>query len=177
MDSPLQFSGSLRGQRAGAEVDDWAHVILDYGRLQVILHVSFLAANAAPRFLIHGTKGTWTKRRADVQEDQIRSGIKPGAPGWGVDPDAATFFEGGTGQSFALPAPAGDHRSYYIALRDAVLGRGPNPVTPIQAIAVMAILEAAALPSTDPRALPLTALPLTIDERTQWDASSPPRSA
>jgi len=165
---PSAVLGQLARQRVGAEVDDWAHVILDYGRLQVILHAASLAANAAPRFLIHGTKGTWTKLRADVQEDQVRSGMKPGSPGWGENPDAAVFFDGRTGQATALPAPAGDHRQYYIALRDAILGRGPNPVTPIQAIAVMAVLEAAALPSDDRRALPLTQ-----HERTQWDVSSP----
>ena len=162
---PSAICGQLVRQRAGAEVDDWAHVILDYGRLQVILHAASLAANGAPRFLIHGTKGTWTKQRADVQEDQVRSGMKPGAPGWGEDTDAAVFFDGQTGQSAVLPAPAGDHRQYYIALRDAILGRGPNPVTPIQAIAVMAVLEAAALPAADRRALPLTE-----GERAQWDA-------
>jgi predicted dehydrogenase len=143
---PSAISGRLARQRAGAEVDDWAHVILDYGRLQVILHAACLAASAAPRFRIHGTKGTWTKQRADVQEEQVRSGMTPGAPGWGEDPDAPVFFDGATGQSVALPAPAGDHRCYYIALRDAVLGKGPNPVTPDQAIAVMAVLEAATAP-------------------------------
>jgi predicted dehydrogenase len=163
---PSAISGQLACQRAGAEVDDWAHVILDYGRLQVILHAASLAAKAAPRFLIHGTKGTWTKQRADVQEDQVRSGMMPGAPGWGEDPDAGTFFDGSTGQSIPLPAPVGDHRRYYIALRDAISRQGPNPVTPIQAIAVMAILEAAAVPSADRRALPLTE-----GERSQWDAA------
>jgi predicted dehydrogenase len=160
---PAAISGRLVRQRVGAEVDDWAHVILDYGRLQVILHASFLAANAAPRFVIHGTRGTWTKRGADVQEDQVRSGMAPGTPGWGEDADAAVFIDGETGQSTELPAPAGDHRRYYIALRDAILGLGPNPVTPIQAIAVMAILETAALPAVDRRAMPLRE-----DERTQW---------
>jgi predicted dehydrogenase len=165
---PSAILGQLARQRAGAEVDDWAHVILDYGRLQVILHAASLAANAAPRFLIHGTKGTWKKQRADVQEDQVRSGMKPGAPGWGEDPDDPVFFNGGTGQPIALRAPAGDHRRYYIALRDAILGQGPNPVTPIQAITVMAILEAVALQSAERRALPLTE-----GERAQCDALLP----
>jgi predicted dehydrogenase len=162
---PSAIFGQLARQRAGAEVDDWAHVILDYGRLQVILHAASLAASTAPRFLIHGTKGTWTKQRADVQEDQVRSGMAPGAPGWGEDPDAPVFFDGATGQSVGLRAPAGDHRRYYIALREAILGKGPNPVTPIQAIAVMAVLETAALQSAERRALPLTK-----DECIQWDA-------
>lgn len=162
---PSAILGQLARQRAGAEVDDWAHVILDYGRLQVILHAAALAAHAAPRFMIHGTKGTWRKQRADVQEDQVRSGMKPGAPGWGQDPDAPVFFDGGTGQSLALPAPAGDHRRYYIALRDAILGQGPNPVTPIQAIAVMAVLETAAIPAAHRRDLPLTDA-----ERAEWAA-------
>lgn len=143
---PLAVFGRLARQRAGAEVDDWAHVILDYGRLQVVLHAASLAASAAPRFLIHGTKGSWIKQRADVQEDQVRAGMKPGAPGWGEDPDVPVFFDGATGESIVLHTPAGDHRRYYIALRDAVLGKGPNPVTPSQAVAVMAVLESATAP-------------------------------
>ena len=137
-------------------------MILDYGRLQVILQASLLAANVAFGFVIHGTKGTWTKRRADVREDQVRSGIVPGTPGWGEDPDAAVLSDGETGQSTLLNLPAGDHRRYHIALRDAILGLGPNPVTPIQAIAVMAILEAAAQPEGS--RIPST---LTKEERAQ----------
>jgi predicted dehydrogenase len=164
---PIAVHGHLARQRSGAEVDDWAHVILDYGRLQVILHASLLAANVAFRFVIHGTKGTWTKRRGDVQEDQLRSGTVPGTPGWGEDPDAAVYFDGESEQSTLLSVPAGDYRRYYIALRDAILGQGPNPVTPIQAIAVMAVLEAASQSQGN-----RIALPLTEEERAQWFSTS-----
>jgi len=160
---PTAVHGHLARQRSGAEVDDWAHVILDYGHLQAILHASLLVANVAFRFVIHGTKGTWTKRRADVQEDQLRSGTVPGTPGWGEDPDAAVLSDGETGQSTLLSVPAGDHCRYYIALRDAILGQGLNPVTPIQAIAVIAVLEAAS--QSQGNRIPL---PLTEEERAQW---------
>jgi predicted dehydrogenase len=163
---PAAVHGHLARQRSGAEVDDWAHVILDYGRLQVLLHASFVAADAAFRFVMHGTKGTWTKRRADVQEAQVRSGTAPGTPGWGEDPDAAIFFDGETAQTTLWNVPAGDHRRYYIALRDAILGLGPNPVTPVQAIAVMAVLEAAAQPEGS-----RLAQLLTERERAQWSTS------
>ncbi|MBW8861559.1 MAG: Gfo/Idh/MocA family oxidoreductase, partial [Acidobacteria bacterium] len=45
---PDSVSGSLAAHRPGARTDDWAHVVLGYGRRAVLLHASMLAA-AGPR--------------------------------------------------------------------------------------------------------------------------------
>ena len=92
--------------------------------------------------LAHGTRGSWIKHGLDAQEDQLRAGMVPGEAGWGVDPQAAVLFSqetGVAGQPWAVPA--GDYLRYYAGVRDAMLGRGANPVTPAQAIATMAVLE------------------------------------
>jgi predicted dehydrogenase len=139
--SPQSVIASSATQRAGASIDDWAHVVLDYGRLRVILHASMLVAGGAVRLALHGTKGSWLKRGGDVQELQLRAGLHPGNAGWGVDPEPARFYDGTT--SFAVPVPAGDYRQFYGALREAILGRGENPVTPAQALATTNVLELA----------------------------------
>jgi hypothetical protein len=51
--------------------------------------------------------------------------------------------EGITGDSRPLKTVRGDQRGYYVALREALLGRAPNPVPPQQGATVMAIIEAA----------------------------------
>ena len=128
-------------QREGARVDDWMHALLDYGALQVVLNAGMLVSGASARFTLHGERGSACKMHPDIQERQLREGQVPGAAGWGLDPDDLVVHDAG-GERHTLQAPAGDYRRYYAALRDAVLGRGANPVSPAQALAVMAVIEA-----------------------------------
>jgi len=98
----------------------------------------------------------------DVQEQQLLAGMRPGEPGWGVDREPGHFYDGASGAKTERAVPPGDYRQYYIALRDAVLGLGPSPVTPAHAVAVMATLEAARVSAQSGRAM---MLPLTDTER------------
>jgi predicted dehydrogenase len=140
---PKRIFATLLNQRPGAEVDDWFHVQFDYGRLRAILHASNLVSGGVPHVTIHGTQGSWLKYSSDVQEGQLREGMKPGATGWGVDPRPGVFYNGADGKMTEIPLPQGDQSQYYAGIRDAIRKQGPNPVTPAHAIAVMAVLEAA----------------------------------
>jgi predicted dehydrogenase len=162
---PQTVSATLTGQRPGAQATDWSHVLLDYGRRQVILHAAMLVAGGVPRYAAHGTDGSWIKFGLDTQEDFLKAGGRPGESGWGADPQHGTFYEGATGQTQQLSAPAGDYRQYYLGIHEAILHGGPNPVAPAQAIAVMAVLEAALESATTRRA---AELPLTAAERALW---------
>ncbi len=113
-----------------------------YGETVAVLQAGSLVSGGTPRFSLHGEKASVIKMNPDIQEDQLRGGIKPGAREWGVDPDDATVYAGATGKSYQLKASRGDQRGFYVALRDAILGRGPNPVPPEQGATVMAIIEA-----------------------------------
>jgi predicted dehydrogenase len=139
---PQTINASFAILRRGGETDDWAHVQLNYKTLRVILHASLLAAGGVPRSLLHGTLGSWAKFGADVQERQLVTGMLPDSPGFGDDRDAGIFYDGVTGRQTRVQAPAANQRDYYIAIRDALWGRQPNPVPPSQASAVMSVLEA-----------------------------------
>ncbi len=158
---PNSLSAKLVRQRRLARTDDWFHVILDYGQLQVILHGSALVAGGIPRMAIHGMRGSWLKYGLDAQEEQLVRGVVPGQAGWGEDPNPGIFYDGSGNEPLKLPVPNGDQRRYYQGIRDALLGRAPNPVPPPQAVAVMAVLEAAVESSAEGKAV---ALPLTSDE-------------
>ncbi|HEU4669962.1 MAG TPA: oxidoreductase, partial [Dyella sp.] len=58
---PERVHAGLAIQRAGGLSDDWAHVRLDYGARQVIVHASMLVAGGARRFVVHGTHGSLVK--------------------------------------------------------------------------------------------------------------------
>jgi len=139
---PERVIASLATQRERGQASDWAHVLLEYGERRVILHAGMLVAGGATRFTVHGVRGSLVKRNADRQEAQLLAGMRPGAPGWGEDDDDLQFYDG-SAPARPLPVPAGDQRRYYAGIRDALLGVAANPVTPAQAVAVMAVLEAA----------------------------------
>lgn len=135
--------------RAGATVDDYFHVLLRYrdSTRRVILHASSLTANNSLRFAVHGTRGSFIKHGMDSQENALRAGARPGeADDWGADPlpgqltmvgpDGATLPACMTARS--VP---GDYRRYYAAMRDAIRDGAPVPVTPLQALDVMRLLE------------------------------------
>jgi predicted dehydrogenase len=168
---PDRVLGNLFLQRSGAQVDDWAHAVLLYPELRVILHASMIAAGGSPRFILHGDKGSLVKRGIDQQEAQLLEGMMPGVPGWGVDLDRMEIWNG-AGACRGMPTPAGDHRKYYIGIRDALRGEASNPVPPVQALAVMAVMEAAMMSSADGKSM---ALPLTDEERAAFAASRAPK--
>jgi predicted dehydrogenase len=165
---PKTVAANLAVQRSSAQTVDWFHVLLNYDRLRVILHGSVLVAGGTPRMAIHGTGGSWLKYGLDVQEEQLVRRIIPGQPGWGLDPQPALFYNGRDSQPLELPLPTGDQRQYYFEIREAIRNQGPNPVSPTQAVAVMAVLETAIESSSSGRALPL---PLTEAERAGWHES------
>jgi predicted dehydrogenase len=160
---PESLQANLAVQRGGGQVDDWAHVVLNYDARRVVLHAGMVVAGGTARFTVHGTEASVVKARADRQEQQLLAGIAPGAPGWGEDGDDLRLYQGDEVRS--LPTPAGDQRNYYRAIHQALRGGGANPVPPIQALAVMAVIEAAAQAAAGGAR---TTLPLTEAERAAW---------
>ncbi len=153
---PEAIWADLAAQRAGAVTDDYFHVQLRYGPLRAILHASMLAPAAGPRFVVHGTRGSYVKRGLDPQEDALRAGARPPRAGWGEDPRPGelTVWAGEAAETRALPSLPGDYPAFYAAVRDAILGHGANPVPPEEAIAVMELIELARRSADERRELP-----------------------
>lgn len=158
---PDRVLASLARQRAGALSDDWAHVVLEYSGRRVILHAGMLAAGGVPRFLVHGTHGSLVKRKPDPQEAQLLAGVKPHHQGWGVDPDPMIFYDGSGGER-QIPSLTGDQSKFYAGIEAALRAAAPHPVSPLQAIAVVAVIEAAILAARSGQA---TVPQLTDEER------------
>jgi predicted dehydrogenase len=135
--------------RDGALVEDYFHAVLRYERgahapLRVVLHATTLAAHAAPRYIVHGTRASYVKQGVDPQEDSLRAGGRPGGEGWGIDAldgEITVPADDGHALTRKLPTQAGNYVAYYAAVRDAILGNGPNPVPPEQAVALMELLD------------------------------------
>jgi predicted dehydrogenase len=162
---PDSVDATVATQRSGGKTDDFFHIVLRYGEMVATLEAGSLVSGGSARFTVHGELASLSKQKPDIQEDQLRAGMKASAADFGVDPDAAVIFEGAKGETRALEATRGDQRGYYVALREALLGKAPNPVTPEQGATVMAIIEAAFQSAKEGRRV----VPqLTDAERASW---------
>jgi predicted dehydrogenase len=165
---PESVQADLQAQRRGGSTVDWFQAVLGYGPRRVILESSMLAADPGVRFLVRGTMGSLTKRGGDVQEAQLKAGQTPGSSGWGRDPDPLLFTSAEGESPAGIVAPAGDWRSYYGGVRDAVRGEGELPVTPAQATTVMSVIEAGMWSAAEGRVIGPR---YTDAERSAWQSS------
>lgn len=162
---PDSVQATLAKQRRGARTDDFFQLVLRYGETIATLQAGSLVSGGSARFSVHGDRESILKQKPDVQEDQLRAGVLPGSRDWGLDPDDAVLYDGATGDTRAVKAARGDQRRYYVALREALQGRAPNPVPPAQGATVMAIIEAALRSDEEGRRVVPA---LTEEERAAW---------
>jgi predicted dehydrogenase len=148
--------------RDGALVEDYFHAVLRYetgahAPLRVVLHATTLAAHAAPRYIVHGTRASYVKQGVDPQEDALRAGGRPGGEGWGADTldgELTVPADEGLALTRKVPTLPGNYVAYYAALRDAILGKGENPVPPEQAVELMELLDLGRQSAAEGHALP-----------------------
>jgi len=131
-------------RRPGVEADDDTFVALTHvSGIRSHLYMSAVAAQAAPRFRLLGRSGAFTKWGLDVQEDVLRSGVAPGGPDWGVEPEERWGTLGIDGQAHRAPTERGDYGAFYGGVARAIRGEGPSPVSVDDAIAMLEVIEAA----------------------------------
>ena len=142
---PESITADVRAQRAGASVDDYFHVVFGYGPLRVILHAGSLVPAPRPRLEVHGDAGSYVSGGIDGQIAALLAGRRPGAPGWGVEPPdrygTLTTVSGTAPDPSPIASVAGAYESFYRGMADAVLGRGPVPVSAQDGRATVALLE------------------------------------
>jgi predicted dehydrogenase len=158
---PDRVTANLAAQRSGAQSDDWAHAVLEYGQRRVILHASVLVAAPVPRFAVHGDAGSWIKYGVDGQERRLIAALTPDAVDAPSDDERAVSIDGISGTEREMPIARGDYRQFYVELAAAVRGAASNPVPLDQALAVVAVVETAIRSSAERRAL---TVPLTDEE-------------
>jgi predicted dehydrogenase len=166
---PTAVSGSFAALRDGGQTDDWAHIQLIYEDMRIVLNATLLASGGVPRALMHGTKASWAKYGQDVQEDQLKAGMSPRDPEFGIDPTPCFLYDATTGERRELPSPSGNQKGFYEGVRDAVFRGTALPVTTRDAVATMAILEASFQSGREGKVLPI---PLTEAERAEWNQSA-----
>jgi len=156
---PTGIYADLRMQRDGAVAVDNFEVQLEYPALKVTLHAGFLACERSPRFLLYGTKGSYSKFGVDPQEEALKQGGIPSQPGWGEEPESAwgTLSEcNGSVSRAKYSTLAGRYPDYYTNVYQAIVGQEELAVKPEQAREVIRLIELAQQSAAEKRVIPYT---------------------
>lgn len=143
---PASVKADIRPIREGADTADYYAVALMYrDGLKVNLVSSYVARELGPRYLLHGTAGSFIKYGEDPQENLLMSGLTPAMRDWGAEPAEKwgtinTDIRGlhVVGKVETIP---GAYQAYYQNVYDAIVGRSELVVKAEQARMVIRLIE------------------------------------
>ncbi|NGM64243.1 Gfo/Idh/MocA family oxidoreductase [Sphingobacterium sp. SGR-19] len=121
--------------RPGSQVPDFFNFHLLYpDNLHVFLTGNLLVADPQPAFVVHGSRGTFTKKMVDVQERQLIDGMLPDAPGYGIEPAGSEgklviVDRKGEKSTSLLPAQKGSYNLLFDAIYDSLRNQVSYPIT------------------------------------------------
>jgi predicted dehydrogenase len=145
---PLTFDKLTTIQRENSEVADYVNYRLTYpGGLVVYLTSGLLIPDPLPAFVVHGTLGTYSKMRCDVQEAQLDASISPLDDAYGLEPPASegklvTIGADGEKNIEWLPSIKGDYSNLFYAVYHAIRENTIYPITEEHMTWQMELLEA-----------------------------------
>jgi predicted dehydrogenase len=165
---PEAITASVRRDRDTTAIEDAFDITLHYSKLQAICRATMVAAEPAPRFLVHGTYGSFRKYGLDPQEPALVGGatVPPlgDAREWLAEPESAWGTlavapdpaEPGRLNRTTVKTELGDYRGYYANVRDAILGTSPLKVSAEDGYRVIRLLEMARQSSVEGKTLPVS---------------------
>jgi len=170
---PAAITASVRSDRDETEIEDAFDITLHYPAYSGIpgkgllahCRTSYLACDNAPRFLLHGTVGSFRKYGLDPQEPKLVGGAK--VPPMGSSEVWLQEDEQAWGKLTVAPVPAdpamlvtqevktepGDYRLFYANVRGAILGTAPLAVTAEDGYRTIKLLELARVSSAEGRTI------------------------
>jgi len=158
---PQSITADIRIQRDFARTPDNFELILHYEGLKVTLKAGMLVREPGPRFILHGTEGSFVKYGLDVQEDALKQGVTPGAPRWGEEPEelwgTLKTQIGELHMDGRIETIPGSYQSYYENLVKAINGEAELIVKPEEAMNTIRIIELAMESSQKRATIPCSA--------------------
>ncbi len=156
---PERLYCDSRMLRDGAMTDDSYDLFLHYPGFKCQARSSYLVREPGPRFILHGTGGSYMKWGIDPQEEAMKSGAIPGSPGWGEEPDSAwgrinTTYHGSRLEG-KYPTLPGNYPAFYDNLQRAIRDNSPLAVPAREAMNVVRVIEAAYESSRDKKVVTL----------------------
>jgi scyllo-inositol 2-dehydrogenase (NADP+) len=132
--------------RAISQVEDYIELILFYNNLRVRLKAGYLVRELLPAYILHGTKGSFLKPRADVQERDLQKEKKLTDADWGTEEETGkgllhTETDGKVIREY-ITSEKGNYMDYYNGIYDAIRNDKQLPVNADEGRNVIKIIEA-----------------------------------
>ncbi len=154
---PRTITADIRRQRPHARVDDCFSLQLDYGFTRVSLKSSMLVREPGPRYLIHGTRGSFIKSGDDVQEALLKAGVLPTAADWGLEPEEQYGLlhteVAGEVVNTKVRSLQGNFGLYYQHLHDTIVAGAPLREKPEHGFNTIKLIELAMQSSAEQRTI------------------------
>jgi scyllo-inositol 2-dehydrogenase (NADP+) len=151
---PDAISADIFAQRPGAAVDDYFDLTLHYGERRVCLRASTLVIEPRPRFAVYGSGGAFVKYGLDPQEAQLKAGMDPRDPRFGVEDRTGTLTLP-DGSAEPVPQERGRYLDFYEAVVRAIRNGAPVPVDPADARNGLMLIGLARRAAAEGRLLPV----------------------
>ena len=148
--TPDHIMADIQCQKNAGQIDDYFHAVLYYGKMRAILHSSSFASTT-PRFQIFGDRAEFTKYSVDPQEQQLRLEVSPDAPSFGFEEEKLFGTLTNPEGTEIVESEKGRYRNYYDELYSALTLGDEPPVTAVDALRVMKIIELARQSSSEGR--------------------------
>lgn len=144
---PNAVFADIRWTREHTVVEDYIDILLYYPNHRVRLKAGFFVREPNPSYVIHGKKGSFLKSRGDVQEDELKIGMKPNFTTWGTEAEGKegllhTEIEGKIIKE-KVPTLQGNYYDFFDAVYQSLVNDAPEPVSALDGLKVMRIIEAA----------------------------------
>ena len=143
---PVEVDARVGVQRPSGQVDDFYDIRLQYNGFHAIIKSSYLVREQGPRYILHGTEGSFTKYGTDLQEQALKDGDVPGSPGWAVEPKEfwgkLNTTLGGVHMEGNIETIPGNYPGFYKNVYEAIRENKPLEVKPEEARDVIKLIEA-----------------------------------
>lgn len=145
---PLSFNKYTAIQRENSVVIDYFTFRLIYpAGLVVNLTAGLLIPDPLPQYVAHGTLGSFSKYRRDVQEEQLNAGMLPTNEAYGIEPlgsEGKLVTVGPDGQKNIewIPGHKGDYTPLFYAIYHSIRENALYPITEEHLAWQMELLEA-----------------------------------
>ncbi|WP_419155558.1 oxidoreductase [Weissella minor] len=146
---PNKANFDVRSTRElGDYIDDQFEAQLFYpDAFKATVQATESAAVAYPKWVLHGTKGTYIKHNIDQQEYDLKTGIMPGSPNFGLDApqdygQVVYYNQNGDRIEKTIPSLPGDYGGVYDAVYETLVNGSEKLVSDTEMLGVIKVLEA-----------------------------------
>jgi scyllo-inositol 2-dehydrogenase (NADP+) len=139
---PKYVDARIGVQRPGGAVDDFYDIRLEYENHLAIVKSSYLVKEEMPRYIIHGTEGSFVKYGIDPQEQDLKERNNIQREGWGTEPSdkwgKLNTLSGGVERVETI---AGDYLAYYRNIAEVIRKGAELLVKPEEAMDCIRLIE------------------------------------